>query len=182
MSSAQRRYYDLQRRTKLVEQFCGTYGFELVRLNNGYQLRIEGVLDAYPVNGWWHWLPDGERGAWNTVENLREVMLCKLPTERKGDPTKGMPKEVVRPLSKSELGAVYEDARREVKVPSLPWPPPKWDVEAIRSLQASRRDTDDHMADALAYSALVLPNVRTMDESEYNKWYRRLWRWIRRAK
>lgn len=62
-----------------VQKFCLDYGFEMESLNNGYQLRIEGVIDVYPVRKKWHWLATGERGEWSDVEELRKVMLDRLP-------------------------------------------------------------------------------------------------------
>lgn len=86
MSSPAAREYYRKKRTEMVEKFCRKADFVLVPLNSGYQLRIENVLDVYPVNGRWCWLPTGERGDWNSINDLRDIMLKHLPY--------GKPKEV----------------------------------------------------------------------------------------
>lgn len=69
----------------MVKRFCDKYHFTLVTLNNGYQLRIENVLDVYPVRGRWCWLPTGERGGWDNANDLRAIMLKHLPPKLETD-------------------------------------------------------------------------------------------------
>lgn len=75
MSRQAWRYKTLPANTKIVESFCTKYQLELKRLNNGYQLRIEDTLDVYPVRARYHILRTGERGGWDTPEELRRLML-----------------------------------------------------------------------------------------------------------
>lgn len=75
--AARERYF--YRRTNAIEKFCNQYGFSFVKLNRGYQVRIENVVDVYPVNGKWHWLQSGERGEWDNGNDLRRLLLDKLP-------------------------------------------------------------------------------------------------------
>jgi hypothetical protein len=77
MSSAAARQRHQERRTKVARQFAKAYNFKLTELNNGYQLRIENELDLYPVNGRWCWLPTGERGDFETVMDIHNVMLAE---------------------------------------------------------------------------------------------------------
>lgn len=79
MSSPEARERWRTKRTDEIEHFCSKNGFSLVPLNNGYQLRIENVIDVYPTNGRWCWLPTGERGGFHTTNDLRKVMLAHLP-------------------------------------------------------------------------------------------------------
>lgn len=78
MSSSAARNNQLHYNTAVVMSFCRQYKLDVSPLNNGYQLRIENVLDIYPVNGRWHWLPTGERGGWNNLKELRQIMLDRL--------------------------------------------------------------------------------------------------------
>lgn len=75
--AARERYF--YKRTNSIEKFCNQYGFSFVKLNNGYQVRIENVVDVYPVNGRFHWLQSGERGEWDNSNDLRRLFLDKLP-------------------------------------------------------------------------------------------------------
>lgn len=81
MSSAAARERWRANRTRFVREFCTTYGFKLESLNHGYQLRIEDVLDVYPTNGKWHWLLTGERGDWDSVDDLKGELLRLLPRQ-----------------------------------------------------------------------------------------------------
>lgn len=78
MSSAAARERWRHKRTQYVLNFCTIHEFKLERLNEGYQLRIEGVMDVYPTNGRWHFLPTGERGDWHTENDLKLVTLEML--------------------------------------------------------------------------------------------------------
>lgn len=82
MSSSAARQHWRETRTKLVIDFCKKYDMSLVPLNNGYQLRIENLVDIYPTNGRWCILQSGERGDWHTYRDLRGIMLKALPDMR----------------------------------------------------------------------------------------------------
>lgn len=79
MSSPQARSRHRDRRTVMVEKFCAKFDMSLNPLNNGYQLRIENVLDVYPTNGRYCILQTGERGGWDTPADLKRLMLKALP-------------------------------------------------------------------------------------------------------
>lgn len=79
MSSAAKRAYSKNIHTLEVERFCSANNFTLTILNNGFQLRIEDMIDIYPVNRKWHWLLSGERGTWQDVDDLRKIMLKRIP-------------------------------------------------------------------------------------------------------
>ena len=83
MSSSAARQHWREKRTEIVEQFCRHNSFKLEYLNQGYQLRIEGVMDVYPTNGRWCWLPTGERGGWHNDRDLRRLLIEKLDWELK---------------------------------------------------------------------------------------------------
>lgn len=65
--------------TRKIREFCKKYGMDLVELNNGYQMRIEDLVDLYPVRGRWHNIKTGERGDWFGEEDLRKLMLFAIP-------------------------------------------------------------------------------------------------------
>lgn len=79
MSSSATRQYNLQRGTEKVVKFCKRAEFTLVSLNNGYQLRVENLVDFYPVNGRYCILQTGERGMWESINDLRDIMLKAIP-------------------------------------------------------------------------------------------------------
>jgi hypothetical protein len=97
MSRGQWRYAALEHNTLEIEQFCRKYKFELTRLNNGYQLRIEDTLDVYPVRQRWHWLPDGTRGHWRDTNDLRRILLAKLPDRSTAYITNSPPQPIPPP-------------------------------------------------------------------------------------
>jgi hypothetical protein len=75
------RYQALAENTLLVKQFCKKYGFTLEPLNSGYQLRIEQVLDIYPVRQKYHYLPSGKRGDWDSINDIKRILLDSLPDQ-----------------------------------------------------------------------------------------------------
>lgn len=79
MSKQAWRYQTLAENTAKINKFCKQYGLHIQPLNNGYQLRIEGVLDLYPVRARYHNLVTHERGGWEQMEDLRKIMLDALP-------------------------------------------------------------------------------------------------------
>lgn len=71
---------NFERNTQKIRAFCKEFGMDLVELNDGYQLRVEDLVDFYPVGARWHNLITGERGDWRGYKDLRRIMLEVLPT------------------------------------------------------------------------------------------------------
>jgi len=116
------------RRAPQIVRFCRKYGFDLQDFNNGYQLRIEGVLDVYPVRGRWHWIPTGERGDFDTPQDLRKVLLSKTEdnsmakAKTTASKTKSTPrKRTTKPLSKSEERRLRATAKLPVADDDTPF-------------------------------------------------------------
>lgn len=61
-----------------LKRFCDENQINFEKLNSGYQIRLEGMIDVYPVNARWHNLRTGERGDWQGYKDLRRVMLAAL--------------------------------------------------------------------------------------------------------
>lgn len=78
MPSKAVRQKNFERNTNLIEAFCDENQVQFEKLNDGYQIRLEGMLDLYPVRGRWHNIKTGERGDWNGYKDLRRVMLMAL--------------------------------------------------------------------------------------------------------
>lgn len=70
------------KRTLIVEVFCRKMDFTINPLNQGYQLRVENLVDFYPVNGRYCILQTGERGDWENWRDLRRIMLKALPSAK----------------------------------------------------------------------------------------------------
>jgi hypothetical protein len=79
MSSKEAREDWRRHRTHIVMLFCKNFDMSVLALNNGYQLRIENLVDVYPTNGRYCILQSGERGGWDTAQDLRRIMLKALP-------------------------------------------------------------------------------------------------------
>lgn len=73
------RQQSLVKNTRIVEEVCNIYDLSLNPMNNGYQLRVEGLVDFYPVNGRYCILQSGERGDWSDDHDLRQIMLKAIP-------------------------------------------------------------------------------------------------------
>lgn len=73
------RHEAFQTNGELIKEWCEQQGMKYEYLNNGYQIRIEDVIDVYPVRLKWHWLSTGERGQLNYLEELATVMLQRIP-------------------------------------------------------------------------------------------------------
>lgn len=73
------RYKAFADNTALIQRFCDKYGFKIYSLNNGYQLRVENIIDVYPVRQKYHILRNNERGEWATDHDLRQLLLKALP-------------------------------------------------------------------------------------------------------
>lgn len=69
---------NFERNTRLIEAFCEENGIDMVKLNDGYQIRLEDLVDLYPVRARWHNIKTGERGDWTGYKDLRRVMLMAL--------------------------------------------------------------------------------------------------------
>lgn len=80
MSRGAWRHSALTRNSKGIIDFCDQFDLEWEEMNGLYQIRIEGVMDIYPVRKKYHWLPDGSRGDWVNLPNLRNIMIKKLGT------------------------------------------------------------------------------------------------------
>lgn len=65
--------------TAAIKRFCSKYGLVAQSYNDGYQLRVEGVLDLYPVRARYHNLTTNERGGWDDEDDLKQIMLKALP-------------------------------------------------------------------------------------------------------
>jgi hypothetical protein len=78
MPSKYQRHKNFERNTRLIEAFCDENKIESEAFNNGYQIRLEGMIDLYPVRARWHNIKTGERGDWNGYKDLRRVMLVAL--------------------------------------------------------------------------------------------------------
>lgn len=96
MSGKATRQYNLQRGTDKVERFCKRAEFQIVPLNNGYQLRVENLVDFYPVNNRYCILQSGERGEWQSMNDIRDIMLSAIPAPE--------PRKVVIPTAKFSGG------------------------------------------------------------------------------
>lgn len=62
-----------------IRQFVTEYRLRHEALNNGYQIRVERLVDFYPVNKRYHILDTHERGDWNKPDDLRKIMLKAIP-------------------------------------------------------------------------------------------------------
>jgi hypothetical protein len=115
------------RNTKVLMDFCREYGFEFKELNQGFQYRIEGVLDVYPVRGRYHALTTQERGSWHTAQDLRRVLLEAIPTQNIGHLK---PEQIMPPFEDlRQKGAGYYVVGQQpqvMNVLSIPVPKREW--------------------------------------------------------
>lgn len=63
----------------VLRRFITDFEFSHEALNDGYQIRIEGLVDFYSVNQRYHILTTHERGDWENAGDLRKIMLKALP-------------------------------------------------------------------------------------------------------
>lgn len=70
MSKQMWRYAAFENNTKATEEFCEKHNLSIQYLNRGYQLRINGVIDIYPVRKKWHYLKTGERGEFDNINDM----------------------------------------------------------------------------------------------------------------
>lgn len=61
---------NLRENTEIIEEFCAKHNLSLKYLNNGYQLRVNDVIDLYPVRQKWHYIKTGQRGTWEDINDL----------------------------------------------------------------------------------------------------------------
>lgn len=123
------KHNQLQKNSQTVEEFCSKYGFKVVPLNHGYQLRIEEILDVYPVRQRWHFLVDNSRGGWTDLESLRKIMLKKLQspeiaTDGEVSPRPPMP-FVPRPYQKEVIDKILRMSPEE-RAKGLQWGRPRY--------------------------------------------------------
>ena len=75
MASSQARSEWRERRTKIIMDYAKKYDLHVVPLNDGYQLRIDNIIDIYPTNGRYHVIFTGERGDWHlSTGDLRKII------------------------------------------------------------------------------------------------------------
>lgn len=65
---------NLMKHSGMIEGFCDFYKLKYKYLTE-YHIRIEDVLDLYPVRGRYHILKYRERGHFETTEDLRKLMI-----------------------------------------------------------------------------------------------------------
>lgn len=68
------RYQAFEENTEAIEEYCAKHNLGIQYLNNGYQLRIEGVVDIYPVRMKYHYISTGQRGEIDTLEGLEDIV------------------------------------------------------------------------------------------------------------
>lgn len=61
---------NFKRQTEYILEFARKHDLKVQSFNHGYQLRIGGVIDIYPVNQRWHYLATGQRGDYTTIDEL----------------------------------------------------------------------------------------------------------------
>lgn len=64
-------------RTVDIKTFCDEHGFTF-EPKTEYQFRVNGVIDLYPTNGKWHFLPTNKRGDYHTIKQLENTLLRLL--------------------------------------------------------------------------------------------------------
>jgi len=78
------RYEAFETNTRLIEEFCAKHNLTIEYLNNGYQLRINGAIDIYPVRMKYHYLKNGQRGEFDSIEDLDMSIFDHSVTVRNG--------------------------------------------------------------------------------------------------
>lgn len=74
MSKQMWRYQAFEDNTEAIEEYCAKHNLAIQYLNNGYQLRIEGVLDIYPVRMKYHYISTNQRGEIDTLDGLEDIV------------------------------------------------------------------------------------------------------------
>lgn len=65
---------NLENNTEMLKRFAINTGTPMQILNNGYQIRIDEVLDVYPVGQKYHIMATGERGEWQTLDDVAKLL------------------------------------------------------------------------------------------------------------
>lgn len=161
MSSSAARDRSRRARTQEINNFAHIYDLSVNPMNNGYQLRVEGLVDLYPTNGRYCILQTGERGDWDTANDLRQLMLRAIPDY--------MPHIVMKP-DFSVPGRVLEQLPVHGEVDHSPQHEADHDIaEAINDIFWNRRSPDPHFREG--YKG-TLWGIKTVN---YPGWYHRLW-------
>lgn len=63
-----------------VLAFAEKHHLQVRELNNGYQLRLGGLIDIYPVNKRWHYLQTNDRGGYDNIDELDMAVFATTPT------------------------------------------------------------------------------------------------------
>lgn len=84
MSKQAWRYQAFADNTRLIEAFCKENHLTIQYLNNGYQLRINGVIDLYPVRMKYHYLKTGQRGEFESIEDIDMSIFDNVVIVRNG--------------------------------------------------------------------------------------------------
>ena len=79
MSKQLWRYETLYQNTEKIKRYCKMFDLELEVLNNGYQLRVENMVDFYPVRAKYNNLTTSERGEWRNATDFKQIMLKAIP-------------------------------------------------------------------------------------------------------
>jgi hypothetical protein len=104
-------------RTRMITEFCKKYKFQLVSKNQDFQFRIEDVLDVYPTNGRWCWLPTKEWGDFDGEDDLHDVLMSHLEDYKLAeDYDPETKKEQLNALDQSALLRPVEDAAKDLGV------------------------------------------------------------------
>lgn len=107
MSSGAWRYDALERNTKMIKEFCAKYKFELRELTQ-YHYRIEDLIDVYPVRQKWHWLATDERGTFVNQNDLKSIILERMPEAEEENETNQPTEEELSPTHYTIEGKTYE--------------------------------------------------------------------------
>ncbi len=79
MSSKGKRLANARRRAENIPEvvaFCEDAGFEWHYVNGQqWQIRVEQVMDVYPTNKKYCWLPTGTWGSYTDYENLGNIFM-----------------------------------------------------------------------------------------------------------
>ena len=119
MSKQAWRYEAFATNTRLIEEFCAKHNLTIEYLNDGYQLRINGAIDIYPVRQKWHYLKTNQRGVYEKIEDLDLTIFYNY---RNGKGEYEMPGPAARKL------AVREDWPADQPTVTIKWgkPTKKW--------------------------------------------------------
>ena len=112
------RQINYERNKRAIVAFCEEFNIDSVEYNDGYQIRLEEVLDLYPVRGRWHNIKTGERGDWSGYKDLRRVMVEALDVLTPPVTKKGLVGEV----KFTKVDKIQMQNKRGEWVPAIPEP------------------------------------------------------------